>query len=194
MMDVDVCAGTGGLLSHAPRRVQSMLILNDAWQVEGVTRMFQDSVFMMPHLGVLSTVYRDAAWSIFEKDCLVRLGTCIAAVGTGELGDPVMSVKIEIPDGDILEEQLNFGEIKLIELSEKIETEVRIKPERGFDVGRGQGEELRDNIMGGAVGILLDARGRPLYLPAEDEKRKEILIKWFKTLKLYPVEALNRLV
>ena len=118
MMDIDICAGTGGLLSHAPRRVQSMFILSDAWQVEGVTRMFQDSVFMMPHLGVLSTVYRDAAWNIFDKDCLVRLGTNIAASGTGKMGQHVMNVELQLPGGKVYEEKLNYGDIKLIKLSE----------------------------------------------------------------------------
>ncbi|TRO47001.1 methylaspartate mutase, partial [Candidatus Bathyarchaeota archaeon] len=78
MMQIDIVAGTGGLLSHAPRRVQSLMILNDAFLTEGVTMMFQDSVFMMPHLGVVSTVHRDAAWQIFDLDCLVRLGTIVA--------------------------------------------------------------------------------------------------------------------
>ena len=65
MMNIRIIAGTGGLLSHAPRRMQSMLILIDAFQPEGITRLFQDSVFMMPHLGILSTVYEEAAWNIF---------------------------------------------------------------------------------------------------------------------------------
>jgi uncharacterized protein (TIGR01319 family) len=68
MMGIEIIAGTGGLLSHAPRRVQSMMILADAFQPEGVTMMFQDSVFMMPHLGVVSTVHRDAAWQVFDRD------------------------------------------------------------------------------------------------------------------------------
>ena len=38
MMKIDVIAGTGGLLSHAPKRIQSLLILTDAWQPESVTR------------------------------------------------------------------------------------------------------------------------------------------------------------
>ncbi|HDJ22207.1 MAG TPA: methylaspartate mutase, partial [Candidatus Bathyarchaeota archaeon] len=108
MMNIDICAGTGGLLSHAPRRIQSMLILTDAWQTEGITRMMQDSVFMMPHLGVLSTVYRDAAWSIFDKDCLVRLGTCVAASGLTKPGDHVMDLTIEMPNGDKVEKTLNL--------------------------------------------------------------------------------------
>jgi len=37
MMKIHIIAGTGGLLSHAPRRAQSLLILTDAFQPEGVT-------------------------------------------------------------------------------------------------------------------------------------------------------------
>ena len=117
MMIIDIIAGTGGLLSHAPRRLQSMLILTDAFQPEGVTRMFQDSVFMMPHLGVLSTVHREAAWSIFDKDCLVRLGTVIAPAGTGSPGEPVMTVELEMLDGETMKEEMKFGEIKRSDLA-----------------------------------------------------------------------------
>ena len=73
MMKIDIIAGTGGLLSHAPDRSQSGLILVDAFQPEGITWVFQDSVFMMPHLGLLSTVHPEASWQIFDKDCLVRV-------------------------------------------------------------------------------------------------------------------------
>ncbi|MBD3207758.1 methylaspartate mutase [Candidatus Bathyarchaeota archaeon] len=194
MMNIDICAGTGGLLSHAPRRVQSMLILTDAWQTEGVTRMFQDSVFMMPHLGVLSTVYRDAAWNVFDKDCLVRLGTSIVPAGTGKLGEHVMDVEIEMPTGDNVEETLNFGDIKLIELDEGQEANVMITPVKQFDVGAGPGKERKTTVSGGVAGVMLDARGRPLYLPEENAQRKELLLKWFRSLKLYPEESLEELI
>ena len=95
MMKINIIVGTGGLLSHAPRRIQSLLILTDSFEPEGVTRLFQDSVFMMPHLGVLSTVYPEIAWQIFDKDCLVRLGTVIAPIGRTGVGEPVMNVKLE---------------------------------------------------------------------------------------------------
>jgi uncharacterized protein (TIGR01319 family) len=194
MMNIDICAGTGGLLSHAPRRVQSMYILTDAWQPEGITRMFQDSVFMMPHLGVLSTVYRDAAWSIFDKDCLVRLGTNVAATGTAKIGEPVMTVEMEMPDGETLTEELSFGDIKLIPMTEREEAKVTVTPAKNFDVGNGLNQTLEGTVAGGVAGVMLDARGRPLYLPEEDEARKELLLKWFKALSLYPEEKLKELV
>jgi len=201
MMVIDILAGTGGLLSHAPRRIQSMFILTDAWQPEGVTRMFQDSVFMMPHLGVLSTVYRDAAWNIFDKDCLVRLGTCIAPVGTiaGDVkararGERVMTVELTLPDGGTVEEELNFGEIKLIPLAERHEAKAVITPAKNFDMGEGPGHAVEKTIMGGVAGVLLDARGRPIYLPEDENARRELLLKWFRALDLYPNDKLEELL
>jgi len=50
--------GSGGALSHAPRRVQAMMMMIDAFLPLGVTELAVDSVFMMPHLGVLSQTLR----------------------------------------------------------------------------------------------------------------------------------------
>ena len=194
MMDIDIFAGTGGLLSHAPERIQSMFILIDAWQPEGVTKMFQDSVFMMPHLGVLSTVYRDAAWSIFDKDCLVRLGTCIAPAGTAEPGEEVMTVELTMPSGETLVEKLRFGEVRRIELPERSEAEAVIQPAKRFDAGKGDGHIVETTIMGGAAGVLMDARGRPLVLPEEVGARRRLLQEWFKALDLYPEEELEEII
>ena len=194
MMIIDICAGTGGLLSHAPRRVQSMLILTDAWLTEGITRMMQDSVFMMPHLGVVSTVYRDAAWNIFDKDCLVRLGTSIAAKGQAKFGELVMDIDITMPDGETINEQMMLGDLKLIKLSPDEEADVVVKPAKQYDIGAGPGESLEATVQGGVAGLLLDARGRPMYFPEEDSKRKELLLSWFKATEMYDEEALGRLI
>lgn len=194
MMNIDICAGTGGLLSHAPRRIQSMLLLTDAWLTEGVTRMMQDSVFMMPHLGVVSTVYRDAAWNIFDKDCLVRLGTSIAAAGQAKYGEKVMDLTIEMPDGKIIEESMNLGDLKLIALAEHEEATVHVEPAQQYDIGAGPGKELDVTVQGGVAGLLLDARGRPIYFPEDDQERKDLLIKWFKVTNLYDEKELEELI
>lgn len=191
MMKISVIAGTGGLLSHAPRRVQSLLILTDGFQPEGVTRVFQDSVFMMPHLGVLSSVYQEAAWQIFDKDCLLRLGTVVAPRGTGDIGKKAMSVNMEMPDGSTRKENLNFGDIKLIKLLERQEARAVIDPHGRLDVGAGEGQKLETTLHGGVVGIILDARGRPLNLPYNEEYRNRMILKWWRDLELYPFEKLE---
>lgn len=191
MMKINVIAGTGGLLSHAPERAQSLLILTDAWQPEGITRVYQDSEFMMPHLGVLSTAYPDAAWNIFDKDCLVRLGTIIAPVGIAQNGDKVIHVKIETQEGKTYERDVKFGEINLIPIQERFNVKAVLTPERNFDVGAGTGKVFEVSIEGGVVGIVIDARGRPLVLPNDDNERKQNLLKWYDALDLYPKEILS---
>ena len=194
MMEMDICAGTGGLLSHAPRRIQSMLILTDAWQTEGITRMMQDSVFMMPHLGVVSTVYRDAAWNIFDKDCLLRLGTSVVPKGQGKLGESVMDITITMPNGEEITENMKLGDLKLIKLGADEEAKINVTPAKDYDIGEGPGKEMETTVQGGVAGLLLDARGRPIYFPEEDAKRKEMLLKWFKATDMYDEEALARLI
>jgi len=186
MLNVQVIGGTGGLLSHAPRRVQSALILIDGFQPEGVTRLIQDSVFMMPHLGVLSTVHPEIALEIFMKDCLVMLGTCIAPRGTGEEGEEMVRVKLSMPDGKIRTESLSFGQIKRIPLPAGELAEATIIPNKNCDVGAGLGRALTTKVEGGAAGIIIDARGRPLTLPRDEAERKRALIKWFTDLNMYP--------
>lgn len=185
MMKMDIIAGTGGLLSHAPKREQSMLIINDAFQSEGVTMFFQDSVFMMPHLGVVSTIYPEAAWNIFDKDCIVRNGTVIAPRGTMTLGAKVMDVEITMPNDETIKESIKFGDLKKIMLPERQTVEIMIKPTKNFDVGAGNGKEYTDTIEGGVVGLVLDGRGRPLTMPEKRENEKKMLLKWWKAMGLY---------
>ncbi len=191
MMKVRIIAGTGGLLSHAPRRAQSLMVLTDGFQPEGVTKIFQDSVFMMPHLGILSTVYPEASWQIFDKDCLIRLGTVVAPRGTGSEGKEVMSVAIHMPDGEVIKESMKVGEIKRIPLPEGQEAEAFIKPRGIFDIGMGEGKELETTLSGGVVGIVLDTRGRPLILPDDEDERRETLLKWWRILDLYPIDLIQ---
>jgi len=191
MMKINIIAGTGGLLSHAPDRVQSMIILTDGLQPEGVTRLYQDSVFMMPHLGVLSTVYPDVAWNIFDKDCLIRLGTVIAPSGNLQEGEHAFDVKLEMPDGVTIKKDMKFGDIIRIPLKENEIASLECSPHKALDIGSGKGVKREDKIHGGIIGVIFDARGRPLAFPDDDNTRRKILNKWYSSLKLYPIDFSN---
>ena len=181
MMSLDILVGSGGALSHAPRRQQAALMLIDGFLPEGVTRLAVDSIFMMPQLGVLSTVHEKAATEVFDKDCLIRLGTCIAPVGHGRPGGPCVSVKIGENELDV-----RYGEMRLIPLGVGEKAMATIVPVRGFDVGEGRGKKVEKELEGGVVGVMIDARGRPLLLPDNEEERVRMLTKWEKALDVYP--------
>lgn len=186
MMKLNLVVGSGGILSHAPRRSQAAMMLIDAFLPEGVTRLAVDSIFMMPHLGVLSTVHEKAAKEVFDKDCLIRLGTCIAPKGVSKKGGRCVTVEIKKENGETLEKAVNFGDIFLFPLGLGEKATAEILPERGFDVGEGRGKKVVKEVEGGVVGLIVDARGRPLTLPEDDNQRIEELRRWADALKLYP--------
>jgi uncharacterized protein (TIGR01319 family) len=187
MMTLDLLVGSGGVLSHAPRRAQSAIMMIDAFQVEGVTELAVDSIFMMPHLGVLSTVNPRAATEVFEKDCLIRLGTCVAPVGEGKPGQPCLKVSMRLPDGQGKEQTLRFGELVAQPLAEGQSAKALLVPAKGFDVGRGKNVPVETTLRGGTTGLIFDGRGRrPLTLPVKDSERVTRLRAWGEAVGMYP--------
>lgn len=198
MMTLDMIIGSGGVLSHAPRRTEAAYMMLDAYQPEGVTMLAVDSIFMMPQLGVLSVVHPEAAAQVFDRDCLIKLGHVIAPVGKMKPGELACSVTLTPSPGGVHPEpsrregwgegapqthQVSFGDIKLIPLPEG-EVEATIRPFGKLDVGAGRGKELTTKIEGGAVGLIIDCRGRPLALPDDAATRVSKLREWHAALGL----------
>jgi len=186
MLKLDLIVGSGGILSHAPRRIQSMLMMVDAYEPMGCTRLSVDSIFMMPHLGVLSTIDEKAATDVFVRDCMIYLGTCVAPIGQGKDGELCADYEITWPDGKATKEQLKFGELRLFPLESGKQATIKVQPIRQVNMGAGSGVAVTKEIHGGVVGLLLDGRGRPLRLPIEQQARVAALTKWFNAVGLYP--------
>lgn len=181
MSRVDLIIGSGGVLSHAPRRGQSMMMMIDAYQPVGATQLAVDSIFMMPHLGVLSTVHERSAFEVFWKDCLIPLGAQISVSGEGKIGQKCFEFRVRDTSGS-----LNVGDLALLPLSENEEAEAQIVPQKPFDAGEGPGRTRRFRVRGGVVGLVLDARPRPFTLPSAKSERIALLEKWFAAMNLYP--------
>ena len=193
MMELDLIIGSGGVLSHAPRREQSAKMLIDSFLPEGITAVAVDSIFMMPQLGVMANIDKEnlseqariAALEVFEKDCLIRLGTCIAPVGNLEGNTNILSISLEFENSDKKEINLNHGELIRIEAGYE-EIKATLTPVKGVDVGAGAGEPINTTIFGGQVGIILDGRGRPLHIDSESSKRISDLKNWSEAFNEYP--------
>ena len=193
MMDLDLLVGSGGVLSHAPRREQSAKMLIDAFMPEGITQLAVDSIFMMPQLGVLAHVdkkefsedARKAALEVFHKDCLIRLGTCITPIGKAKPGDTILNAVMTLSDGTKKEQELIRGEI--VRLKAPYEAiQAVLKPSKSMDIGGGKGQEIETNIFGGKVGLIFDGRDRPITIPANQEERLESIRSWSDALNEYP--------
>jgi uncharacterized protein (TIGR01319 family) len=186
MLKLDLIVGSGGILSHAPRRIQSMLMMVDAYEPLGFTMLSVDSIFMMPHLGVLSTINEKAATEVFVRDCMIYLGTCVAPIGQGKSGELCADYEITFPDGRIVKDQLKFGELRLYPLELGKKAKMTMQPAKQVNLGAGAGVPVTREVQGGVVGLMLDGRGRPLQLPDEQAARVAALTKWYQAVDLYP--------
>lgn len=193
MMELDLIVGSGGVLSHAPRREQSAKMLIDSFLPEGVTSLAVDSIFMMPQLGVMANIgnkkiaeqARVAALEVFEKDCLIRLGTCIAPVGKLNNSEKILNVNLEFKNGDKKNIDIGFGDLIRIKVGyEKVKA--TLTPGKSVNVGAGFGERINTDIYGGQVGIIIDGRGRPLQIDQSSSKRIADLKKWSDAVDEYP--------
>ena len=193
MMELDLLVGSGGVLSHAPRREQAARMLIDSFLPEGITQLAVDSIFMMPQLGVLANIdqknlaesARKAALEVFNKDCLIRLGTCIAPIGKSNPGDMILSVSLDMADGSDQQIELHQGELLSIP-AEYEPIMAKLMPGKGMDVGAGKNEEINTTLYGGVVGLVFDGRGRPFNLPSENDKRIDSLNVWSNAINEYP--------
>lgn len=179
MMALDMIIGSGGVLSHAPRRAQSALMMMDAYEPEGITMLTVDSIFMMPHLGVLSEHFYEAARQVFEFDCIVKCGHCISPVGPMKPGEVAVTVQ-----GDGVNESVTFGDIKVIPCGRGEFKQVTVTPGKLLDVGAGKGKAVSTKLEGGTVGIIIDARGRPFHLAADVATRVANHRKWLAAMGL----------
>ncbi len=193
MMELDLLVGSGGVLSHAPRREQSARMLIDSFLPEGITQLAVDSIFMMPQLGVMANIEkkelagdaRRAALEVFEKDCLIQLGACVAPVGTAKLGATVLTAELTFQDGrkDVLE--LKSGDLIKIEVPYE-PVKAKLTPGKGMNVGSGKNESFETTMFGGIVGIIFDGRGRPLDISHDPKQRIEDLTRWSAAVNEYP--------
>jgi hypothetical protein len=180
LWDLNMVVGSGGVLSHAPHRAQTALMMMDAYQPQGVTMLAVDSIFMMPQLGILSTVHPAAAAQVFERDCLIKLGDSISAVGPGNAAGPAFTISV---DGNDITVQA--GELKVVPLGLGEKRTITIRPGKGWNVGAGKNRAQENvTVEGGVVGLVLDGRGRPIALPSGDAERTAKLNEWLRAMNL----------
>ena len=171
MMRLDLVIGSGGVLSHAPDRMSAALMILEGFELQGFTRIAVDSIFMMPHLGVLASVHPGAAREIFLKDCLVNVAH--AAVPVFPRRRPADWVLAEVAVDGHPAATIKSGRVGRIDLEPGAATRVTIKPMGGnIDVGAGPGALLEREITAGLCGLILDGRGRPL--PTADSPEAQV--------------------
>ncbi len=170
---------SGSALTGAPRPGQVALMVLDAVEPIGVTTLLLDPHGLAPVLGAVGMLKPLAAVEVVDNGGLINLATVIAPVGMARKGDIVLRIRVHYEKGGYLDVEVPYGSLEVLPLSPREEAVLEIRPRGRFDVGLGgPGRGGKRRVRGGLVGIIVDARGRPLQLPADPWARMAQVQQW----------------
>jgi hypothetical protein len=171
---------SGGALARTPRAGYAALILLDALQPTGISTLVLDPYSLTPSLGAAAGPLPMAAVQVLASGGYVSLGTVVSPVGRSRVGRPVLKLRLEREEGgERSEGEVRAGQLVVLPLGQGEHGKLTLRPEHGFDVGfGGPGRAGALRVAGGAVGLIIDARGRPLALARDAGRRRDLNQKW----------------
>jgi len=179
----DAIVASGSVMTQAPTLAQAALMLLDGLQPTGVATLILDQNQIMAPLGAAAALNPLLVVQVLESSAFLHLGAVICPVSGVRLGSPVLRVKMTPENGGETTLEVKQGGLHVLPLGVGETARLQIQPLHRADVGMGapgRGGGLK--VTGGALGVIIDARGRPLVLPQDSARRQELMRKWLWTL------------
>jgi hypothetical protein len=174
----DLIVMSGKALTRSPSAGQMALLALDTLQPVGISGLVVDALALTPALGAVATLEPLAASQVLDRDGFVSLGTIVAPVGSGRAGDMALRVKITYPDEHTLQVEVRAGSIEVIPLGPGQKASLELRPAGRFDLGwERKGRKATVEVDGGLLGVVVDARGRPLP-SIEDAAMRRRMQQW----------------
>ena len=179
MHGIDLILLTGRAFSHNSNPGSLALLVLDALQPSGIFTLAVDTLGLAPAFGALAPLHSTAAASTLERDGFVTLGTVIAPMSKSREGQIDLRVKVHSEATGTMNLEVRHGSLELVPLPAGQKASIEIYPSRGVDLGNRHGGVFRAQVEGGSLGVVIDARGRPIALPADVEKSRAQVQKWY---------------
>jgi len=172
----------GSALSDASHAGQSLLLLLDSIQPVGVTTVILDQNNLLPLLGAAAAQNNILPVQVLDTGAFLSAGTVVSPVVSARYGTSILRAKLIYESGVESHVDLKYGSLETLPLAIGETGKLTIQCLHGADIGFGPGRGGTLPVSGGALGVVFDGRGRPLDLPADPVRRREILKKWNWTL------------
>lgn len=184
MPPLEPVIASGGSISRAPSAGLAALVMLDAVQPTGVSTLVLDPHNLSPSLGAAAASVPLLSVHVLESGSYISLGTVVAPVGKTRTGRRVLTLRLEPEDSnEDIAGEIRMGQLVVLPLGQGTYGRLTLRPERGFDVGfGGPGKAGALRIAGGAVGLIIDARGRPLDLAQDPAVRLELNDQWLRDI------------
>jgi hypothetical protein len=174
----------GSALGDASRPGHSLLLLLDSIQPVGLTTVILDQNNLLPLLGAAAGQNNILPVQVMESGAFLSVGTVVAPVVSAPFGTPILRARLTYENGTEARTELKFGTMETLPLGSGETGKLSLQLLRGADIGFGPGRLPRESlgVAGGALGLVLDGRGRPITLPVDAGRRRESIKKWTWTM------------
>jgi uncharacterized protein (TIGR01319 family) len=173
---------SGSVATNAANLAQSALLMLDALQPTGITTLILDQHHIVSALGAAAAVNPTMVVQVLESNSLLHMGTVISPVARVRSGTPVLKLKITYDSGHEASLEVKQGSLEVLPLPAGQGAQLRLQPLHRADIGWSPGRGGGVNVMGGALGLIIDARGRPVTMPEDAARRQELMKKWLWNL------------
>lgn len=174
---------SGSMFSHAPNVAQSLLLLLDGVQPVGISTVILDPYHLLGALGAIAEVNTIAVAQLLESNAFLNLGTVIAPISTAKYGTPILRVRMEQEKGNPTYMEVRQGSLVTLPLRPFQMANIHLEAMHHSEIDPRFGRKSGSfKIFGGLCGAVIDARGRPLVLPKDAARRREMIKKWHASL------------
>ena len=174
---------TGSVLNKAPSVGHSLLTLLDAVQPTSITTLVLDQHNLAAPLGAAAAINPYLSVQVLESSAFLSLATVISPVARARPGTPILRLRVIYESGDETSLDIKQGTLEALPIPLGEAARLRLQPLHRSDVGMGgpgRGGSVR--VVGGILGVVIDARGRPTLLPKDTTRRQDLYKKWLWTL------------
>lgn len=179
---LDLIIAGGGAVSDGLSLGQSLLMLLDAIQPVGILPILIDQNNLLPLLGVAAARNNYLPVQVIDSGAFIGLGTVVSVAASAKYGEQILRAKMTYSDGTDARVDLKFGGLEVLPLSSGQSARLSLQPLQRADAGLGPGRSGSVTVTGGALGVVIDGRGRPLQLPSDPVRRRETIKKWYYTV------------
>jgi hypothetical protein len=179
----NLIVASGATLSRAATPIQSLLMLLDGLQPVGITNLALDQNGLTPALGAIAEFSPLLPIQVLDSGAYMRLVTIIAPLSEARYGTPILEARLEYEQGNETRLQVTKGTLVSLPLQQGQVARLHLKALHGTIIDpRSQKKSIQYKVIGGVCGAVIDGRGRPVALPTDTARRRDLLKKWAMAL------------
>lgn len=169
---------SGSTLTHAATSWQVLMTLLDGIQPVGITPLVVDKHGLLSLLGAAAKANPLLPVQVLESSAFINLATVVTLESSVKPGTLLLDATLQTSSGYRREISIRQGTLSSLPLPFGEPGLLTIKPVKKFRIADNEVTSEPIKVRGGVCGLVFDARGRPIILPGDHDRRRELLKSW----------------